>query len=88
MDDILRDALLKLSFKDNLQLVRDYNNALKENYPIECSLKQLIERHRIPANNSVLFEMMKKIGWKSGIMYLWNMLKMKKEISIKLQCKM
>lgn len=62
MDDILRDALLKLSFKDKLQLVRDYNNALKENYPIECSLKQLVEQHRICASNQELLEAMKNIA--------------------------
>ena len=59
MNDELRDALLKLNFSEKLQLVRDYNNALKENYPIECSLKQLVERYCIPANNSELLELMK-----------------------------
>lgn len=57
-----------MSFTEKMQLVRDYNNALKENYPIECSLKQLIERHRIPANNSALFEMMKTTALSAAFM--------------------
>jgi hypothetical protein len=66
MNDELRDALLKLNFTEKLQLVRDYNNALKENYPIECSLKQLVERYRIPADNSELLELMKNIALNSA----------------------
>ena len=62
MNDELRDVILKLSFKDKLQLVRDYNNALKENFPIECSLKQLVEQHHICSNNQELLEVMKNIA--------------------------
>ena len=68
MNDELRDALLKLNFTEKMQLVRDYNNALKENYPIECSLKQLIEKYRIPANNSALFEMMQTVALSASFM--------------------
>jgi hypothetical protein len=66
MRDSLRDELAKFNFTEKMQLVRDYNNALKENHPIECSLKQLVERHYIPANNSELLKMMKYIALNSA----------------------
>ena len=62
MNDKLRDEISKLSFKDRLQLVRDYRDMLKENYIADCSLKQLVDSYNTTSNNLELLEFMKNIA--------------------------